>query len=220
MWKHSPHRFDGHSRHRTRRGSEGSCSARPEDMQKQSIVTYLLGLLLGSSVTLALCTGCYTTQLLDSPMIVAVPADEWDADDFQTLVTALGMDCPLNANAVMQVLPIEGYLGLTWWDSEVGKYRIQIEAAQTMRAIQDSLIHEWAHAMVWDATQRSEDQGHGPMWGVAYARAYRTLERVIAPDGDPEAPDSMLVSPDDELEAEGSYPCFRLRGRVGVQLPE
>lgn len=33
----------------------------------------------------------------------------------------------------------------------------------------DTLIHEWAHAVSWQADKSS----HGAAWGVAYARCYR-----------------------------------------------
>lgn len=97
------------------------------------------------------------------------------------LVLALLAAYPLNADAIVEVVPIPGYLGRTWWDEELGKYHIQIVPSQSVRGQQDSLIHEWAHAMVWDASQRSEDQGHGALWGVSYARCYRVLLTVIAP---------------------------------------
>ena len=34
--------------------------------------------------------------------------------------------------------------------------------------LRDTIVHEWAHAMVWGAETK-----HGPEWGVAFARAYR-----------------------------------------------
>ena len=34
------------------------------------------------------------------------------------------------------------------------------------------LMHEYAHIMVWDAQNESD---HDALWGVAYARVYRTI---------------------------------------------
>lgn len=137
------------------------------------------------------------------------------------LADMLGEECSLNADVLLQVLHIDGYLGLTWWDEERGKYRIQIEGAQSMDPILESLIHEWAHAMVWDASKRPEDQGHGAMWGVAYSRCYRVLMELINPNGPPPAPDSMDVSPGEEkLQAEGSDSCLRFRSRIRVEFAE
>lgn len=182
---------------------------------------YILSLLILTAISVGCCTASLH-PFVGPPEIVVVP-DSWNAEDFSALVDVLGEECGLNADVSLQVLSIDDYLGLTWWDEERGHYRIQIEGAQQMSAILDSLIHEWAHAMVWDASQRPGDQGHGPLWGVAYARCYRVMLTVIAPDGPAPAPSSVLVPPSEEkLEAEPevSDTCFRLRSRVTVQLAQ
>ena len=35
----------------------------------------------------------------------------------------------------------------------------------------DTLLHEWAHAMTWFG---NDADGHGPEWGLMYAKLYRT----------------------------------------------
>lgn len=63
-----------------------------------------------------------------------------------------------------------GNWGESWWDDELGAYRIQI--ARGHPVIQrDTLLHEYAHCRVWET-----ETGHGPFWGVAYAEAYRAIE--------------------------------------------
>jgi len=100
----------------------------------------------------------------------------WDAEVFKTAVRALEAECPLNAPAMVSVGRIDGdFWGLTSWVPSLGLYRIQIESRQPLQAIIDTLQHEWAHAMVWDASEGPEYDSHGPLWGVAQARCYRAV---------------------------------------------
>lgn len=57
------------------------------------------------------------------------------------------------------------------------KIAIRIASTQAWNAKYDSLIHEWAHAMEWDAnwTDNSPKKDHGETWGVWYAKIYRHL---------------------------------------------
>lgn len=49
--------------------------------------------------------------------------------------------------------------------------------AVTVNEASDTLVHEWAHAMVWDK-QPCESEGHDGDWGRAYAKAYRVARRI------------------------------------------
>jgi hypothetical protein len=95
---------------------------------------------------------------------------------FEAVVKHLTEHAPLNAPAVIQVLRIrESVWGFCSWREDLGVYLSQIEAAQPYHAILDTLIHEWAHAMVWHASPiacEAGDAAHGPLWGVSQARAY------------------------------------------------
>lgn len=174
VWQSSSYLFSGHSRHCARRWSKGTCVARSKAM-RNSILTFLLGL----SVATAVCLG-FSPQIFDTPEVeIALVDDDAKGQHLAPLILALLATYPLNADVTLEVLPIKGSLGRTWWDEELGKYRIQIESEQSARGQVDALIHEWAHAMVWDASQRTEDQGHDALWGVAYARAYRAWLTVI-----------------------------------------
>lgn len=40
----------------------------------------------------------------------------------------------------------------------------------------DVLIHEWAHAMSWDAAKLAGEDTHGALFGIAYSRVYSVVE--------------------------------------------
>ncbi len=60
--------------------------------------------------------------------------------------------------------------GNTTWDGE--KFIIRMHRDAEYAVLIDVLIHEWAHTLVWDAATEGD---HGPLWGTAYARCYRSL---------------------------------------------
>lgn len=49
--------------------------------------------------------------------------------------------------------------------------------AVTVNEASDTLVHEWAHALVWDR-QPEASEGHDGEWGRAYAKAYRVARRL------------------------------------------
>lgn len=56
--------------------------------------------------------------------------------------------------------------GTSEWDGE--RYVISLHP----EADSETVVHEFAHLMVWDACGESD---HDALWGVAYARAYRIV---------------------------------------------
>jgi len=66
------------------------------------------------------------------------------------------------------------YNGPKWGESQwLGdRYIIRIHEDSVGMAALDTLIHEWAHLLVWDATQESP---HDDLWAVAYGRCYRAV---------------------------------------------
>lgn len=54
---------------------------------------------------------------------------------------------------------------------------IRIKAGSCWHCRQDTLMHEWAHAMEWSAhwTDDSPKREHGETWGVWYAKIYSHL---------------------------------------------
>lgn len=91
-------------------------------------------------------------------------------------IGVLNEHCPLNASIKVEFLEIDAAVwGWTWWDPIEGMYHIQVDNRQPLHSMLNTLAHEWAHAMVWDASLRAGDDAHGPLWGVAWARCYRAL---------------------------------------------
>jgi hypothetical protein len=143
-------------------------------------------------LTLALVAGligpsCCSVQGGPPAIVEAAP---WSFDQavFNRTFQQLVEDCPLNAPVAVAVKVIDAPVwGQTWWDGAAGVYRIEIEARQSMSGILDTLVHEWAHAMVWDAPMAHEEGAHGPLWGVAYAAAYRAGLRAFDEPEDAEA---------------------------------
>lgn len=154
--------------------------------------------------------GCCAAQYSELPSVTTLIAEappSWDPVEFQQVVMTLAKQCPLNATLHIEIRSLEDRWAYTGWNEAKGRYEIRIDPAQPMHSLLDSLIHEWAHAMVWDATQREEDERHGPLWGVAWARCYRAL---------------LSTYDQEKLEAEPEVgdACFRLRGGVTVQFAQ
>jgi hypothetical protein len=57
------------------------------------------------------------------------------------------------------------------------KIIIRIDSKARWAAKVDSLMHEWAHAMEWEAysLEDSPKKDHGETWGVWYAKIYQHL---------------------------------------------
>ena len=57
------------------------------------------------------------------------------------------------------------------------KITIRINPNSVWKVKMDSLIHEWAHAMEWEAnwTDDSPKLEHGETWGVWYSKIYKHL---------------------------------------------
>jgi hypothetical protein len=134
-------------------------------------------LLIVGAACASLGPSCCSVLAHEGPTIVVREAPpSFNAEHFQAVIRHLTEHAPLNAPALIQVRRIpEPVWGRCSWREDQGAYFIEIEAAQPYHAILDTLIHEWAHAMVWDASPiacEAGDAAHGPLWGVAQARAY------------------------------------------------
>ena len=49
------------------------------------------------------------------------------------------------------------------------EFRIRISNRMSEEMAIDTLVHEWAHILAWDAP----GDEHGPAWGRAYSKVYR-----------------------------------------------
>lgn len=69
-------------------------------------------------------------------------------------------------------------LGWSDWDGDRETFIVAIDEDIGDELALWVLEHEWAHLLVWDA---STEDDHGPLWGVAYARVYRTMRGPKVP---------------------------------------
>ncbi len=51
------------------------------------------------------------------------------------------------------------------------RFEIEIAKKQCLNLRMDTLLHEWAHALVWFG---NDADAHDSEWGLAYAKLYRT----------------------------------------------
>lgn len=155
-------------------------------------------LLIVGAACAALGPSCCSVLAHDGPTIVVREAPpSFNPTHFEAVIRYLTEHAPLNAPAMIQVRLIEEPVwGRCSWRADLGAYLIEIEAAQPYHAILDTLIHEWAHAMVWDASPiacEAGDAAHGPLWGVAQARVYvLALAAEEAQEADPDGLDAFL----------------------------
>ncbi len=121
---------------------------------------------------------CSVPQAPDSPVVVQHLIDGFNQDVLEAAVKALAEQAPLQAPGSVVIRAIEeDYMGLTTWEGD--HFQVLIEARQCMGGIIDTLLHEWAHAMVWNASQESQ---HDALWGVSYAHCYRIWLGVAIPE--------------------------------------
>lgn len=100
------------------------------------------------------------------------------------LVAALKVHCPLSRpvriyrrhGLKLDGLPVCGYCD----QAPNGRsYRIFVDTAQSRQRQAETIAHEWAHLMDFDARGTPLDahhDWHDCRWGVQYSKAYRVLE--------------------------------------------
>ena len=174
-----------------------------------SILTYVTTVMLSGALLMSCCSTTHVPT--DEPVIVSVPARTWDAERFALAVETLKAECPLNADAAVVVHLTPGYWGYCFWNEAAGVYEIHINSRQAMHSIIDTLIHEWAHAMVWDSSRDEVYGDHGPIWGVAQARCYRAVLIALQAYG---ADQDLQTLP------EAGDPCFGAGVGVGVKFTQ
>ena len=81
----------------------------------------------------------------------------------QKLFQRLALIAPTDKPVLIRVVRLRGMYG----DCELRKgcYRIRIDSRLSGVVLEDTLMHEWAHARSW-----WEQIEHGPAWGAEYAR--------------------------------------------------
>ena len=84
-------------------------------------------------------------------------------------IRALSKYCP-----VAKPVRVEVVHRMRWWaDCSVDRlgYRIRLSARLDLDSVDETLAHEWAHAMAWGASRID----HGEAWAVAFSRCYRVV---------------------------------------------
>lgn len=135
------------------------------------------------------------------PVVVQATTAGFNQEQFNQTVRALQEKAGLDDTVVIVMQQIDGpYWGRTSWVQD--HYQILIEVRQPHQGVMDTLIHEWAHAMVWWAS-REDPPPHDALWGVAYARAYRAAMEGPSPEraGPQEEATSQGPAADGRLEA-------------------
>ncbi len=131
---------------------------------------------LGLAAMLALPVACTSCAPIE-PVVVSVHTKQFNQAQFHKLFDALGKQYPLTRDLRVEIKTLPGnYLGLTSRSGE--RLLIEIEGSQGQQGIIDTLVHEWAHAMVWD----THGDDHGALWGVAWAKAYRVYLETLLND--------------------------------------
>jgi hypothetical protein len=111
---------------------------------------------------------------------------------FFRIVDELRIALPPNRPVVVQA---DRQLGHKEGDCCVIGRRFRIRVSRELNLSQriDVLIHEWAHALSWDAavgkvakSRRISDSefdwlAHGPKWGIAYSKVYQCFNHEIEP---------------------------------------
>lgn len=64
--------------------------------------------------------------------------------------------------------------GECWLEKK--KFHIRIERRLDDDAAIDTLLHEWAHILLWNEHSVLSLNDHGPEWGVAYSKVWLVFE--------------------------------------------
>jgi hypothetical protein len=101
--------------------------------------------------------------------------DHGEVATLEQALRRLADRCPLPCDAVVELKPIqEAVWGTT--RREGGVVLIDLSSGGCVPVQVNTLIHEWAHAMVLDFTHKfGESSSHGDLWGAAFSRAYRAV---------------------------------------------
>ena len=87
------------------------------------------------------------------------------------LIEDLKAELPTERVVVVKVVPMSRAYGTTSLSAR-GRITICIAAGLPQDQAEDTLVHEWGHAMHLD-----EWEDHGDAWGMYQAQAYRILEQ-------------------------------------------
>lgn len=123
--------------------------------------------------TSALVIGSFALAFL---LAAASSPDHGNTDVLRQPVATLLGNLDPGYPVVVRVEALPDAVGDTDWDEAAQGYVIRLDPSvlRDEAFLRHVLAHEWAHVMVWDAVVQGN---HDALWGVAFARAYRTLSR-------------------------------------------
>lgn len=129
------------------------------------------GLRAYGSLVLTAIAACSTPRVkVERPWMPA----HWIVPAAMNTSALLAARCPLSFPVRIEIEPIAGYWGKSWFDAQACEYRIVVNPQCSEQDLfRETLIHEWAHCM----TTCECDDDHCEHWGVNYAACYRaTIE--------------------------------------------
>jgi len=100
---------------------------------------------------------------------IAAPYATFDRD-----IGRLMRHCPLSGKVRVVVKPLGARFCGFCHTLKDGSIRLEIATGLEKTTARDTLIHEWAHAVVARSHARNH-KDHGPEWGLAYAQCYRAV---------------------------------------------
>jgi hypothetical protein len=142
------------------------------------------------------------------PPQVVTPYASWYPAVIEEGVSRLAARVPLDKPFSVGVTMLPGMWGAARYCGDCDAYEILLSPwVRQEDFLLDILTHEWAHCLVWGAAL--DDDPHGPLWGVAYSRAYLAMlagpveapgspQDEPAPPEVPEGPPPPAAAPPDE----------------------
>lgn len=125
-------------------------------------------------VLVSCCRGPDASSLLSEATGQEAPAPALTAEQLdlvQAVRHHLEREIPAPRPTTFVLGPLRGpLLGETYQNGTRQDLVVAVDSEQGIQGVIDTLIHEWAHAVVWDVTL---DNAHDELWGVAYSRCYR-----------------------------------------------
>ncbi len=156
-----------------------------EDLDRELSFTSCLLLTLMLLVLLFGCSTCPLEPEVPEPAVVAldysteVPRWLWGTRNALVVGVPLGWPVEIRMKDLQR-----RFWGYTQWVEEEERFAIYLNNGFTPEglgvfwfrsAMRETLVHEWAHCVVWNAAPR---RSHGPLWGVAYSKCYEAVMGV------------------------------------------
>lgn len=94
------------------------------------------------------------------------------AQKWKKLIVWLRKNFSPHLQCYIRTISLKNLCGQT--ERKEKKFLIKIHKNQCFALRIDTLIHEWAHALVWFGAE-TNNEDHSAEWGIQYAKIYRTF---------------------------------------------